>query len=261
MFLRIAGMRSMEQSVVSEKEKIEERSQRKLRVRMYIIKTEQDMISIAIDGPSGVGKSTIAKLLAEELNYTYIDTGAMFRALSVYCLDNNVSPEDEKNVTELTGTAKLDIEHVSGVQHMIVNGTDVTDKLRTEKVSQTASVISQYPEVRSILLKMQRAVADRQNVIMDGRDIGTVVLPNAKLKVFLTASAKVRAERRYKQLQETGKLDGATLKSILEDLEERDYRDSHRAAAPLKAADDAVIIDTSELDIEEVKARILEELA
>lgn len=219
------------------------------------------MTSIAIDGPSGVGKSTIAKLLAEELNYTYIDTGAMFRALSVYYLENKVLPEDEAKVTELTGKAKLGIEHIDGVQHMFVNGTDVTDRLRTETVSQTASVISQYPKVRSMLLDMQRAIAAQQNVIMDGRDIGTVVLPDAGLKIFLTASAKVRAERRYRQLEETGKLESATLDSILKDLEERDYRDSHRAAAPLKAADDAVIIDTSELSVDEVKARILKELA
>lgn len=219
------------------------------------------MINIAIDGPSGVGKSTIAKLLAEELNYTYIDTGAMFRALSVYYLANDVSPNDEAKVVELTGKAKLGMEYIDGVQHMFVNGTDVTDKLRTEKVSQTASIISQYPEVRSMLLGMQRAIAAEQNVIMDGRDIGTVVLPDAGLKIFLTASAKVRAERRYKQLEETGKLEGATIDSILRDLEERDYRDSHRAAAPLKAAADAVMIDTSELTVDDVKARILKELA
>lgn len=219
------------------------------------------MINIAIDGPSGVGKSTIAKLLAEELNYTYIDTGAMFRALSVYYLANDVSPDDEAKVVELTGKAKLGMEYIDGVQHMFVNGTDVTDKLRTEKVSQTASIISQYPEVRSMLLGMQRAIAAEQNVIMDGRDIGTVVLPDAGLKIFLTASANVRAERRYKQLEETGKLEGATIDSILRDLEERDYRDSHRAAAPLKAAADAVMIDTSELTVDDVKARILKELA
>lgn len=226
-----------------------------------IIKTEHDMTSIAIDGPSGVGKSTIAKLLAEELHFTYIDTGAMFRALSVYYLSDNVSPEDEEKVVELTGKAKLGIEHIDGVQHMFVNGTDVTDRLRTETVSQTASVISQYPEVRSMLLGMQRDIAASQNVIMDGRDIGTVVLPDAKLKVFLTASPEVRAERRYRQLEETGKLEGATIDSILKDLEERDYRDSHRSTAPLKAADDAVVIDTSELSVDDVKTRILKELA
>ncbi len=217
-------------------------------------------ISIAIDGPSGVGKSTIAKLLAKELRYSYIDTGAMFRALSVYCIDNGVKSEDSEAVAELVKNAKLGMEYIDGVQHMLVDGEDVTDRLRTELVSHTASVISQYPAVRSILLDMQRNIAANQNVIMDGRDIGTVVLPNASLKIFLTASSKVRAERRYKQLEETGKLEGATLDSILKDLEERDYRDSHRATAPLKAAEDAVIIDSSELGIDEVKQRILDRL-
>ena len=216
--------------------------------------------SIAIDGPSGVGKSTIAKLLAEELGFTYIDTGAMFRALSVYYTDNGIAAEDKEAVVGLTAKAELGIEYKDDVQHMLVNGSDVTDRLRTETVSRTASVISQYPEVRSMLLDMQRKLAARQNVIMDGRDIGTVVLPNAKLKIFLTASSRVRAERRYKQLNETGKLEGATFESILKDIEERDYRDSHRETAPLKAADDAVIIDTSELSIDEVKQRIVESL-
>lgn len=217
-------------------------------------------ISIAIDGPSGVGKSTIAKLLAKELGYTYIDTGAMFRALSVYCIDNSTEAEDSEAVVALVKNANLGMEYKEGVQHMLVNGVDVTDRLRTEPVSHTASVISQYPAVRSILLDMQRGIASKQNVIMDGRDIGTVVLPDAGLKIFLTASSKVRAERRYKQLEETGKLEGATMDSILKDLEERDYRDSHRETAPLKAAEDAVIIDSSTLGIDEVKQCILEKL-
>ena len=217
-------------------------------------------ISIAIDGPSGVGKSTIAKLLAEELGFTYIDTGAMFRALSVYYIEENADAEDKENITKLTKEARLGIEYIDGVQHMFVNDADVTDRLRTETVSRTASVISQYPEVRSMLLDMQRGIAAKQNVIMDGRDIGTVVLPNASLKIFLTASSRVRAERRFKQLDEAGKLEGATLESILKDLEERDYRDSHRATAPLKAAEDAIVIDNSELSIDEVRQQILEKL-
>ena len=217
-------------------------------------------ISIAIDGPSGVGKSTIAKILAKELNYTYIDTGAMFRALSVYCLDHKADAEDKEFVTSLVPQVRLGIRYIDDVQHMFVNGIDVTDRLRTETVSHTASVISQYPEVRAMLLKMQRDIAAEQNVIMDGRDIGTVVLPDASLKIFLTASCSVRAERRYKQLKESGKLEGATFDSILKELEERDYRDTHREAAPLKAADDAVVIDTSNLSIDEVRDSILREL-
>ena len=217
-------------------------------------------ISIAIDGPSGVGKSTIAKILAKELNYTYIDTGAMFRALSVYCLDNKADAEDKELVTRLVPQVRLGIRYIDGVQHMFVNDIDVTDRLRTETVSHTASVISQYPEVRAMLLKMQRDIASEQNVIMDGRDIGTVVLPDARLKIFLTASCSVRAERRYKQLKECGKLEGATFDSILKELEERDYRDTYRETAPLNAADDAVVIDTSDLSIDEVKDSILREL-
>ena len=217
-------------------------------------------VSIAIDGPSGVGKSTIARLLADKLKYTYIDTGAMFRSLAVFYIDNGADAEDKETVTELTSKVKLGIEYIDGVQHMFVNGKDVPDRLRTETVSRTASVTSQYPEVRSMLLDMQRAIAKQQNVIMDGRDIGTVVLPDATLKVFLTASAKVRAERRFRQLSETGKLEGATFESILKDLEERDYRDSHRETAPLKAAEDAMIIDTSDMSIEEVENAIMKEL-
>ena len=217
-------------------------------------------VSIAIDGPSGVGKSTIARLLADKLKYTYIDTGVMFRSLAVFYIDNGADAEDKETVTELTSKVKLGIEYIDGVQHMFVNGKDVPDRLRTETVSRTASVTSQYPEVRSMLLDMQRAIAKQQNVIMDGRDIGTVVLPDATLKVFLTASAKVRAERRFRQLSETGKLEGATFESILKDLEERDYRDSHRETAPLKAAEDAMLIDTSDMSIEEVENAIMKEL-
>ncbi len=220
-----------------------------------------EFTSIAIDGPSGVGKSTVAKLLAEELKFTYIDTGAMFRALSVYYMDNAADPENREQITGLTKHAELGIEYIDGIQHMFVNGIDVTDRLRTETVSRIASVTSQYPEVRKMLLDMQRSIAAKQNVIMDGRDIGTVVLPDASLKIFLTARAEVRAQRRYRQLSDSGRLEGATLQSILKDLEERDYRDSHRETAPLKAASDAVVIDNSDLSIEEVKKLIIKELA
>ncbi len=217
-------------------------------------------ISIAIDGPSGVGKSTIAKALSAELGFVYIDTGAMFRTLAVYFTDHGVGPEDREKAVALLDGIEIGIRYIDGVQHMFANGTDVTSRLRTETVSAMASVTSQYPEVRAKLLEMQRALAAKENVIMDGRDIGTVVLPHAELKIFLTASSEVRAKRRYDQLAEAGKLEGATYEDILRDQEERDYRDTHREIAPLKAADDAVIIDTSGLSVEEVKQRILEEL-
>ena len=217
-------------------------------------------ISIAIDGPSGVGKTSIAKKIAREKGYLYIDTGAMFRALSVYFLGRGIKAEDEEAIGRSLKDVHLDIRYEDRTQHMIVNGEDVTSKLRTEAVSRAASVISQFRTVRSRLLEMQRELAASADTVMDGRDIGTVVLPNATLKIFLIARPKVRAERRYKQLLELGQLDGATLESITKDIEERDYRDSHREIAPLKAADDAVIIDTSDISIEEVEAAILRAL-
>ncbi|MBQ1424003.1 MAG: (d)CMP kinase [Lachnospiraceae bacterium] len=222
---------------------------------------KEGFVSIAIDGPSGVGKTTIAKSIAEKLQYLYIDTGAMFRALSVRFQELGLDPADEAAVCAALPDIALTIRYEDGTQHMIVNGEDVTDRLRTEDISRIASVTSQYQKVRSRLLEMQRELARTADVIMDGRDIGTVVLPQATLKVFLTARARVRAERRYKQLVKLDKLEGATLESIEKDIEERDYRDSHREIAPLKPADDAVTIDTSDLTIAEVEAAILDELA
>ncbi len=218
-------------------------------------------ISIAIDGPSGVGKTTIAKSVASKLQYLYIDTGAMFRALAVYFLDSGLETGDEAGICASLPEIRLEVRYQDGTQHMVVNGSDVTDRLRTEEVSRAASVTSQYGAVRARLLEMQRELAGKANVIMDGRDIGTVVLPQARLKVFLTARPEVRAMRRYRQLEELGKLGDATLESIQKDIEERDYRDSHREIAPLKPAEDAVVIDTSDCTIDEVEARILEELA
>ncbi len=217
-------------------------------------------ISVAIDGPSGVGKTSIARSIAEKRHYLYIDTGAMFRALAVYYVRNGIPAEDEEQIIRHLPEISLDMKHKEGTQHMIVKGTDVTGELRTEVISHAASVISQYGAVRSRLLEMQRMIAETENVVMDGRDIGTVVLPKATLKAFLTARPHVRAERRYRQLEMLGKLDGATLESIEKDIEERDYRDSHREIAPLKPADDAVIIDTSDLTIGEVEAKILDAL-
>lgn len=222
---------------------------------------KERFISIAIDGPSGVGKTTIAKSIAEKLHYLYIDTGAMFRALSVRFQELGLDPADEDAICAALPDIALTIRYEDGTQHMIINGEDVTDRLRTEDISRIASVTSQYQEVRTRLLEMQRDLAKTADVIMDGRDIGTVVLPQATLKVFLTARARVRAERRYKQLIKLDKLEGATLESIEKDIEERDYRDSHREIAPLKPADDAVVIDTSDLTVAEVEAAILEVLA
>lgn len=214
--------------------------------------------NIAIDGPSGVGKSTIAKRLAGDLGFVYIDTGAMFRGLAVYFLDRGLDINDEKAVCDAVDGVKETIKYENGEQHVYVNGTDVTSRLRTEDVSKAASVTSQYQPVRSKLLELQREMAKVQDVIMDGRDIGTVVLPDAQLKLFMTARPEIQAQRRYDQLRESGRLEGATYESILADIKERDYRDSHRAIAPLRKADDAIEIDTSELSIEQVLDRTKE---
>ena len=213
-------------------------------------------INIAIDGPSGVGKTTLARLIAKRFNLIHVDTGAMFRTLGVYFADGKIDIDDEKRVSDALSDISIDIKYTDGAQHMLLNGRDVTERLRTEDISHAASVISQYGEVRSELLRMQRALADKENVIMDGRDIGTVVLPNARPKIFLTARPEVRALRRYKELSENGRLNGASLKDIEKDIIERDYRDSHRSIAPLKPAEDAVIIDTSDLTIDEVAEKI-----
>lgn len=214
--------------------------------------------NIAIDGPSGVGKSTIAKQLAADLGFVYIDTGAMFRGLAVFFLDRGLDINDEKAICDAVNDAQVTIKYEDGIQHVYVNGTDVTSRLRTEDVSRAASVTSQYQPVRTKLLELQREMAKTQDVIMDGRDIGTVVLPKAQLKVFMTARPEVQAQRRYDQLKEQGKLGDATFESILNDIKERDYRDSHRANAPLKKADDAAEVDTSELDIPAVMNRMKE---
>lgn len=218
-------------------------------------------ISIALDGPAGVGKSTIAKALAKRLHYVYIDTGAMYRALAVYFLEQGLAAEDEAGVCSAVEQASVSIAYQNGEQHVFLNGRDVTGQLRTEAVSAMASATSQYQPVRTKLTGLQRELAARENVIMDGRDIGTVVLPNAQLKIFLTADAAVRAKRRYLQLQEQNQLDGATLESIEAEMQERDYRDAHRANAPLAKAEDAVLVDSSHCTAEEVETQILALLA
>ena len=213
--------------------------------------------SIAIDGPAGAGKSTIAKRLAKELGYKYVDTGAIYRTVAYFLDLLGVSPKDvdgvERYIDELTVNIEYDED---GLQHMIMNGMDVTGEIRTQDISQKASLVSAHAVVRDVLLDMQRDVAKEYNVIMDGRDIGTVVLPKADVKIFLTASAEVRAKRRTDEL--TAKGQKADFDTILKEIQQRDYQDTHRPIAPLKMAKDSVKVDTSEMNIDEVVAAIRE---
>ena len=218
-------------------------------------------ISIAIDGPAGAGKSTIAKRLAKELGYQYVDTGAIYRTVAYFLDLLGISPKDSDGVSRYIDELTVDIYYdETGLQHMLMNGIDVTDEIRTPDISQKASLVSAQPVVREVLLDMQREVALENNVIMDGRDIGTVVLPNADVKIFLTASAEVRAQRRYAELQAKGAKD--RYEQVLADIQRRDHQDSTRAIAPLKQAKDAVLVDTSSLDIDaavEAIRRIVQE--
>jgi len=212
-------------------------------------------ISIAIDGPAGAGKSTIAKRLAKELGYYYVDTGAIYRTVAYFMDLLGIAPKDVDGVTRYIDELTVEIEYdEEGQQHMIMNGMDVTGDIRTPDISQKASLISAHAVVRDMLLDMQRDVAKKHNVIMDGRDIGTVVLPRANVKIFLTASAEVRAQRRYLELQAKGSKD--TFEKVLAEIKQRDHQDSTRAIAPLKQAKDAVLVDTSDMDIDAVIAEI-----
>ena len=211
--------------------------------------------SIAIDGPAGAGKSTIARRLAKELGYYYVDTGAIYRTVAYFMDLLGISPKDVDGVERYIDELTIEIEYdEDGVQHMIMNGMDVSDDIRTQDISQKASLVSAHAVVRDVLLDMQRNVAKKHNVIMDGRDIGTVVLPKADVKIFLTADPEVRAKRRYDELIAKGQK--ANLPTILKEIQQRDYQDSHREIAPLKQAKDAVKVDTSHLDIEGVVAAI-----
>jgi cytidylate kinase len=212
-------------------------------------------ISIAIDGPAGAGKSTIAKRLAKELGYYYVDTGAIYRTVAYFMDLLDVSPKDVDGVSRYIDELTIEIEYdEDGLQHMIMNGMDVTEDIRTPDISQKASLVSAHGVVRDMLLDMQRDVAKKHNVIMDGRDIGTVVLPRAQIKIFLTASAEVRAQRRYLELQAKGSKD--SFEKVLSEIKKRDHQDSTRAIAPLKQAKDAILVDTSEMDIDGAVAAI-----
>ena len=209
--------------------------------------------TIAIDGPAGAGKSTIARRLASELGYYYVDTGAIYRTVAYFLDLLGISPKDVDGVERYIDELTVEIEYdEAGKQHMLMNGMDVTDEIRTQDISQKASLVSAHAVVRDMLLDMQRDVAKKHNVIMDGRDIGTVVLPRATVKIFLTASAEIRAKRRVDEL--IGKGQKAQYETVLKEIQQRDYQDSHRAVAPLKQAKDAILLDTSDLDIEGVIA-------
>lgn len=207
------------------------------------------MISVAIDGPSGAGKSSLAKRLAKELGYLYVDTGAMYRAIGLYALRAGADPKDSAAVLALLPGIRIELAYVGGAQRVLLNGEDVSEAIRTEEVGMAASGVSAHQEVRDFLLDLQRRMARTHDLLMDGRDIGTVILPNATVKIFLTASAEARAARRLAQLVQKGQ--AADYDTVLADICRRDRQDTERAAAPLRQAPDAVLVDTSELDFEQ----------
>ncbi|MCC8105100.1 MAG: (d)CMP kinase [Clostridiales bacterium] len=211
--------------------------------------------NIAIDGPAGAGKSTIAKLAAKELSFIYVDTGAMYRAIALGLLRNSVDIENEPALLAALDSIDVGICYVNGDQHVYLNGEDVSSLIRTEQVSDMTSRSSAKPQVRAKLTALQRDLAARENVLMDGRDIGTEILPDADLKIYLTASVETRAKRRY--LEQAAKGGDCTLEEIEQDIRERDYRDMHRQTAPLRQANDAILIDSSDMTIEEVVSEIL----
>ena len=212
-------------------------------------------ISVAIDGPAGAGKSTIARRLAGELGFRYVDTGAIYRTVAYFMDLWGVSPKDVDGVNRYIDELTVGIEYDDeGVQHMLMNGMDVTGDIRTPEISQKASLISAHAVVRDVLLDMQRNMAEEYDVVMDGRDIGSVVLPKASVKIFLTASPEVRARRRYQELLEKGQK--ASYEQVLKDVQQRDYQDTHRDIAPLKMCRDSVKVDTSEMDLEQSVAAI-----
>lgn len=219
--------------------------------------------AIAIDGPAGAGKSTIAKVLAKEMSLIYVDTGALYRTVGYFTTGRGIALTDIEGITAALDDLTVELKYVDGVQRVFANGEDVSDLIRTPAISMAASAVSAIPAVRAYLLNTQRDIAAKNSVVMDGRDIGTVILPDAKVKIFLTASPESRAKRRYDELQAKG--DPATYEEVLADMIKRDYDDSHRAAAPLKQAEDAVLVDTSgdtlEQSVARIKAVVLEKLA
>lgn len=214
------------------------------------------MISVAIDGPAGAGKSTIAKAVSARLSYIYVDTGALYRSIALNAIRNNIDTEDNKAVNSLLKDTNIEIKFINGEQRVFLNNKDVSEDIRTSEVSMGASQVSAIPEVRSFLLDLQRNIAKKNNVIMDGRDIGTVVLPNAQVKIFLTASPECRARRRYNDYLKVGN-SSQSYEEILGEIIQRDYNDSHREIAPLKPANDSVTVDTSEDTLEQSVKKII----
>ena len=216
----------------------------------------KNIFSVAIDGPSGAGKSTLAKAVAAKLDILYVDTGAIYRTIGCYVKEKGVHPRDNEAVIALLPEIHIEMRYAEdGLQHMILNGKDVTTEIRQNEISQYASDVSAIPEVRTFLLEMQRQFARENSVIMDGRDIGTVVLPDAEVKVFLTAPLAERARRRFVELEQRGT--PRPYEDVLREMEQRDYNDSHRSAAPLRQAEDAVLLDTGELNFDESLAALL----
>lgn len=211
---------------------------------------------IAIDGPAGAGKSTIAKIVAGKLGFIYVDTGAMYRTMALYLSRQNVDPDNMEEIGEKAQSAEITIKYIDGEQVVMLGEENVNGLIRNPEVSAMASKTSQVARLREKLVELQQKLAQTENVVMDGRDIGTVVLPNADLKIYLTASVEVRAQRRYKEMITKGQ--EAVLSEIEKDIAERDYRDMHREASPLKQADDAILVDTSDMSIEEVADKIIE---
>lgn len=212
-------------------------------------------INIAIDGPAGAGKSTIAKRAAAELGFIYVDTGALYRSVAYYCISKGADVKNASEVTALLPEITPELKFIDGVQHVLVNGEDVSDKIRTPDVSMGSSAVSAIPEVRAFLFDLQKKIAAENNIIMDGRDIGTVVLPDAQLKIYLTASPEARAQRRYDELK--GKNDPSSYDEVLRDIIKRDHDDMTREISPLRQADDAVVCDTTSLTLEESIDKII----